>query len=168
MNRKLHNAFLAVTASGFLLVFGLMAAGPSRPLALADSATPSPVIDRDRIAARSAAAVDAGIRDAQAQARDIEARIQARAQAFEAEIDRTAGNASLGDTVASAMAFAAEISTEAALVTALQVLDGGNDQIRQQRVDAAVIEQRHHARRVRGALALPYFSFAQGLRGTGS
>ena len=125
-----------------------MAAGPVL-LPEADAIAPA-------IAASPAAAapvVQVHVDDAEAQARRMEARVRQ----LEAQLDKSA---SLGDTIASAMAFAATVSTEAAINAAIEATD--NDAEQRQR--AADNEQRRHARKVRGALAVPYFSFAQGLR----
>ena len=95
----------------------------------------------------------------QADADAIEAgtrNIEARARQFESELE---DSASLGDTIASAMSFAAAVSTEAALSAAFEATADVAEHKR-----AAAKEKRHHARQVRGALAVPYFSFAQGLR----
>src|SRR3546814_10881537 len=66
---------------------------------------------------------------------------------------------SLGDTIASAVSFAAAVSTEAALRAAFEAT--ADETTRKQE---AAREKRRHARKVRGTLAVPYFSFAQGLR----
>src|SRR3546814_20568885 len=66
---------------------------------------------------------------------------------------------SLGDTIASAVSFAAAVSTEAALSAAFEAT--ADETTRKQE---AAREKRRHARQVRGPLAVPYFSFAQGLR----
>ncbi len=177
MNRRLHNATLAATVSGFLLMFGLVAAEPaSFTAASADSMAGPPLgstvamptaatIDSPAhgIPARDGAAIDA------ARSALLAARIDARARAFEARMARSAERASVGDTVTSAMAFAAEISTEVALVSALGALDAsGRAATAPAPADAALDERRRHAQRIRGAMAVPYFSFAQGLRGAGS
>src|SRR3546814_6313161 len=89
----------------------------------------------------------------------IEARvreIEARARQLESELD---ASASLGDTIASAVSFAAAVSTEAALSAAFEAT--ADETTRKQE---AAREKRRHARQVRGTLAVPYFSFAQGLR----
>ena len=150
MNRKLHNSMLGLGTTGLMLMLALMAASPvspgqdaSAPLGFAASA---PVPAPDAVALQgNADAIEASARD-----------IEARARQFESEL---AGNASLGDTIASAMSFAAAVSTEAALSAAFEATA---DEAEQKR--AAAKEKRRHAREVRGALAVPYFSFAQGLR----
>src|SRR3546814_12443645 len=66
---------------------------------------------------------------------------------------------SLGDTIASAVSFAAAVSTEAALSAAFEAT--ADETTRKQE---AAREKRRHARQVRGTPAVPYFSFAPGLR----
>lgn len=143
MNRKLHNSMLAFSATGLTLVFALMAASPvlpgqdvSTPVALA---APAASLQED------SDAIDARVRE-----------IEARARQFESELEESA---SLGDTIASAVSFAAAVSKEAALSAAFEAT---NDETRQKQ--EAAREKRRHARKVRGTLAVPYFSFAQGLR----
>ncbi|GAB3303330.1 hypothetical protein [Luteimonas notoginsengisoli] len=143
MNRKLHNSMLGLGATGLVLVFALMAATPVLP----GQDAPAPLGF-----AASAPAAGAGPVAMQA---DIDA-IEARARQFESELE---DSASLGDTIASAMSFAAAVSTEAALSAAFEATA---DEAEHKR--AAAKEKRRHARQVRGALAVPYFSFAQGLR----
>lgn len=150
MNRKLHNSLLALSATGLMLVFGLMAASPKLPAGR----------DGDPSALQAPLAAIASQRHAEtaalAQRADaVEARIEARAARLQAELDRSD---SLGDTIASVTAFAAEVSTDAALGGVLRAADEAAES------SDADNEQRRHARRVRGALAVPYFSFAQGLR----
>jgi hypothetical protein len=150
MNRKLHNSMLGLGATGLVLVFALMAATPVLP----GQDAPAPLGF-----AASAPAAGAGPVAMQADIDAIEAgtrNIEARARQFESELE---DSASLGDTIASAMSFAAAVSTEAALSAAFEATA---DEAEHKR--AAAKEKRRHARQVRGALAVPYFSFAQGLR----
>src|SRR5690606_6104251 len=104
MNRKLHNSMLAFSATGLTLVFALMAASPvlpgqdvSTPVALA---APAASLQED------SDAIDARVRE-----------IEARARQFESELEESA---SLGDTIASAVSFAAAVSKEAALSAAFE------------------------------------------------
>ncbi|WP_027080342.1 hypothetical protein [Luteimonas mephitis] len=153
MNRKLHNSMLGLGATGLMLVFALIAASPVLPGQ--DVSTPV-ALAADTTAATDHADVQA---DAQANAEAIEAHarnIEAHARRLESELDRST---SLGETIASAVSFAAVVSTEAALSAAFEAT---SDEAERQR--AATREKRRHARQVRGALAVPYFSFAQGLR----
>jgi hypothetical protein len=149
MNRKLHNSMLAFSATGLMLVLALMAASPV--LSGHDASAPAP-----RLARMSTTGNDDAVRA------DLDA-VAARTRAIEAQATRLAADldrsASLGDTIASAMSFAATVSTEAALNAAMEATDAAAEQRR-----AADNEQRRHARKVRSALAVPYFSFAQGLR----
>jgi hypothetical protein len=147
MNRKLHNSMLAFSATGLMLVFALLAASPLRS-------------GQEGMQARTAAAVAAVDTAVHARADAAQARadeIEARAREFEARLD---ASGSLDDTIASALDFAAAVSTRAVLDAAL---DAADDDARQEQREQAS-EHRRHARQVRGALAVPYFSFAQGLR----
>lgn len=164
MNRRLHNATFAAAVSGAMLVFGLMAATPLVPPSIAAApSAPAPAAVSDQRAAD-------GDARARQQVAELEARLEAKARAFEARMERTAGSASVGNTVASAMAFAAEVTTEVALVSALGALEAGSgtSDAAAARADAERDERRRHAQRVRGVLAVPYFSFAPALRGAGS
>ena len=139
MNRKLHNSMLAFSAAGVMLALTLMAAGPApsgqdAPATLAAVVVHAPGIDADA----------------------FERNIEARARQLEEDLDQ---GASLGDTIASVVSFAATVSTEAALGAAIEATTDQADARRE-----AAREKRRHARQVRGALAVPYFSFAQGLR----
>lgn len=150
MNRKLHNSMLGLATTGLMLVFTLIAASPVLPGQ--DVSTPVALATAGPLAAG-----DAGDLQASAEAIEVHARnIEARARQLESELD---DSASLGDTIASAVSFAAAVSTEAALSAAFEAT---SDEAEQKR--AAAKEKRRHARQVRGALAVPYFSFAQGLR----
>lgn len=154
MNRKLHNSLLAFSATGLMLVFGLMAATPLQPASLDQDQdlqaalpelTVTPVI----------AAGQADIAAVRERAEAVNARIDARASRLQDELGRSR---SLGDTIASVTAFAAEVSTDAALSAVIQAAD-------QAAVEReADSEEARHAKRVRSVLAVPYFSFAQGLR----
>lgn len=152
MNRKLHNSLLAFSATGLMLVFGLMAATPLQPASLDQDLqaalpelTVTPVI----------AAGQADIAAVRERAEAVNARIDARASRLQDELGRSR---SLGDTIASVTAFAAEVSTDAALSAVIQAAD-------QAAVEReADSEEARHAKRVRSVLAVPYFSFAQGLR----
>ena len=143
MNRKLHNSMLAFTAAGVMFVLTLMAAGPA----------PS---GRDMPATLAAVVVHAPAVDIGADAAALERSIEIRARQLEDDLDQSA---SLGDTVATVIGFAAAVSTESALGAAIEATSEQADARRE-----AARERRRHARQVRGALAVPYFSFAQGLR----
>ena len=143
MNRKLHNSFLAFSATGLVMLAGLIAVVPGTP-----AAQSGPVA--------SAAQADApAMRTAASQPAHAVA-IQARVGAFEARIQHST---SAGELLAETAAFTAAIATEAALIAAFE--PAADEVAAQARAD------RHHRRQVRSsraALALPYFSFAQGLR----
>ncbi|MGV8931224.1 MAG: hypothetical protein ACOH1R_03800 [Luteimonas sp.] len=147
MIRKLHNTLLAASASGLMLVFGLMASSPALPGDMQDIDSPEMPLTFAGTDAATQASIDA----AQAGANRIEAHVRQ----LQAGLDR---NPSLGDTIAGAVSFAAAVSTDVALNAAFEA----SAQAAEKR--AAETEQRRHARRVRSALAVPYFSFAQGLR----
>jgi hypothetical protein len=149
MNRKLHNSMLAFSATGLTLVFALIAASPvlpgqdvTTPVALAAS---TPAVELNAELRESSKAIEARAQE-----------IDARARQLESDLD---ASASLGDTIASAVSFAAAVSTEAALNAAFEAT--ADESTRKQE---AAREKRRHARQVRGTLAVPYFSFAQGLR----
>src|SRR5690606_8992805 len=143
MNRKLHNSMLAFTAAGVMLALTLMAAGPA----------PS---GQDAPATLAAVVVHAPAIDVAADAVALERSIESRARQLEEDLDQSA---SLGDTIATVISFAATVSTESALGAAIEATSDQADARRE-----AAREKRRHARQVRGALAVPYFSFAQGLR----
>ena len=152
MNRKLHNSMLAFSATGLTLVFALIAASPvsvdrdvATPVALADAPTPALAVTHAPAQAEQFDVIERDVRD-----------IEARARQLEDELERST---SLGDTIASAVGFAAAVSTEAALNAAFEATADSVEEKRE-----AAREKRRHARQVRGTLAVPYFSFAQGLR----
>ena len=145
MNRKLHNSFLAFSATGLVMLVGLIAVVPG-------SQAPQPDLvahaaQADAIAVRAAASEPA---HAQAVA------IQARTGAVAARIQRSASTAEL---LAETAAFTAAIATEAALIAAFE--PDADEVAAQARADR---QHRRQVHRSRAALALPYFSFAQGLR----
>ena len=154
MNRKLHNSMLAFSSTGLVLLAGLMAAVSETN----DAALAAPAAQA-RATSQPAAFPQARFQAAQAHASAISARsaaLQARAQAFEARLERSASTA---DMLAETAAFTVEMATEAALSAAFE-------QATEQEAEEQPAEntQRTHVRRSRAALALPYFSFAQGLR----
>jgi len=159
MNRKLNNSLLAFSVSGLLLAMGILAAHPSQPgssVTVLDAA----VADAEpavAIATAPAAAIWTTADRALGRAAWADA-IEADAQAQE----RTPG-ADLDGLVAAAITLGTEVSANAALAQALQAADAT------QALRIAEGARRNHAHRLRSALAVPYFSFAQGLRrGAGS
>ena len=86
----------------------------------------------------------------------LEARISTRAAHLQRELEQSN---SLSDTLASAASFAAEVSTDAAI-------DAMATELADQSIEKPdpETEQQRHARKVRGVVAVPYFSFAQGMR----
>lgn len=149
MNRKLHNSMLAISSTGLVLLAGLMAA-VSQPQDVAST----------RAEATAAAPAVEYPRSTEAYAQAAAARaeaLEARSEAFEARLEQSA---STSEMLAETAAFTVETATEAALWTAFEEL------VEQQaEVDPPADDRtRSHVRRSRAALALPYFSFAQGLR----
>ena len=140
MNRHLHNAMLGFSAAGLVLFTGLVAA-----VAAPQRAQSASVVQAHSITLPAAAAT------AQADATAI----QARARAFEARLEASTSTAEI---LAETAAFTTAIATESALVA---VFAQPADDAAQARVDR---QHRRQVRRSRAALALPYFSFAQGLR----
>lgn len=158
MNRKLHNSLMALSTTGLLLVVGLMAATPvagpadlyaGSAVALVDVDVPTPAISETE--------VDAATRRIDARA----AAIDARAHAFEEEF-RNAGDAQ--HAIALTAGFIAETATEAAVAAALAELNGEAHEAEADSEPPAR-ETPRKRRNARSALALPYFSFARGLRG---
>ena len=150
MNRKLHNSLMALSTTGLLLVVGLMAATPV--------AGPA---GRDAWSDVALVRVEAPAR-ADAVERDIEDRTagDARAKAFEEEF-RNAGDAH--EAIALTAAFVAETAVEAALTAAFA--EAQADDKAKPEPEAPARESRRKRRSARSTLALPYFSFARGLRG---
>lgn len=152
MNRKLHNSMLALSTTGLMLFAGVMAAVSGAPdprsrVAVVQTQPPAQVPP-----------METSTKAVQAHA----AAIQARARAFEARIQRSA---SAAEMLAETAAFTARIATETALNIALEQPAAFEQPAKQDAdQDAADRQQRRHVHRSRAALALPYFSFAQGLR----
>jgi hypothetical protein len=153
MYRKVHNTMLAFSATGVLLLVGLMAGAPTMPTRTAHvvrTLAIGPVLLRLESPATPAA--------------DLKARnIDARIHALEAQLERSA---SAAETVSHTAAFAANLVAHATIADAL-AKDADPVVVAQDDLDSDADErqnQRRHVRRARAALALPYFSFAQGLR----
>jgi len=150
MYRKVHNTMLAFSATGVLLLVGLMAGDPTiqaRTAHVVRTLAVGPLLLRLESPATPAA--------------DVEAKsIDARLQALEAQLDHSA---SAAEAVAHTAAFAANIAASTALAEDAGIAAGQDEQasIANERQNQS---QRRHVRRARAALALPYFSFAQGLR----
>lgn len=151
MYRKAHNTMLALSATGVLMLVALMAATP----ALQNAAASQPVT--------RTVAVGPLLLQLQAPSQQaIEARtraIEARSQALEERIE---ASASAADALALAAEFATQTATEQAFLAAF--IDAKPAVAVATIDDASERSQRRHLRRAREALALPYFSFAQGLR----
>jgi hypothetical protein len=164
MNRKLQNTLVALSTTGLLAVVGLLAA---TPVGVAHPAFGEGVVGSvahvanppgrgapgaDEFTALAGAGIDA----------EISARIEARVRAFEEEF----GNAgSSSEAIASTAAFIAGTATEAALagVFAGIAAEAHGD------ADSAPARRDPPRKRrtTRSKLALPYFSFAHGLRRNG-
>ncbi len=151
MNRKLHNSLMALSTTGLLLVVGLMAATPVAGPAGRDAWSDVALV---RVEAPARAdAFERRIEDRTAAA------IDARAKAFEQEF-RNAGDAH--EAIALTAAFVAETATEAALTAAFAEATAGKTEAEAEARARKAPRKRGSAR---SALALPYFSFARGLRG---
>ena len=155
MNRKLRNTILAFSVTGTVLALGLLAARPlvpgdgSIPAALATAATSPDTAPTRPLAAPAdlnAVAVDG-----------IEARFLARSREFERDM---ADIASLDGAMALTAGFVATATTEAVIAEILArdipATTGAN------RADPDAAPAPRHRRSVRGAFAVPYFSFASG------
>jgi hypothetical protein len=142
MNRKLHNSLMALSSTGLLLVLGLMVATPVETT-------------RDTPPTATAAEVPADaarLRRAEVRA----AAMEARARAFEADV---AAAADAGEALTLTAAFVAEAATAAAMAAAFDELPAAGA------APEATAPRRGTPRRsARSSLALPYFSFARGLR----
>src|SRR3546814_11159302 len=110
MNRKLHNSMLAFSATGLVLVFALIAASPvlpgqdvSTPVALAAS---TPAVELNAGLQENNKAIDARVREIEASARHLESELDA--------------SAPLGDTIPSAVTFAAAVTPATALSAAFE------------------------------------------------
>lgn len=160
MNRKLHNSLMALSTTGLLLVVGLIVATPAvGPAAMATAdASPAHVAPVDAVSRTDAIdqAIDGAI-DSELDAR-IEAAIEARTRTFEAEL-RNASDAQ--QAIAVTAAFVAGTATEAALAAALAEV-----QAKEPAAEAPARQPPRKRRSARSTLALPYFSFARGLRGS--
>ena len=154
MYRKVHNTMLAFSATGVLLLVGLMAGVPAQaPQPLVRTVAIGPLVLQLKSSAHSAQARTASI--------------EARAKALEAQIG---ASKSTTDSLAHVVSFAAGVATETAFLAAfadeLDATAAATAGAEHDRAGAADDRQnqRRHVRRAREALALPYFSFAQGLR----
>ena len=156
MNRKLRNTILAFSVTGTVLALGLLTARPvmpgdgRMPAAIADTSTdPATATSAPAYAPRAAA-------PSASAANGIEARILAHSRQFEDDI---ANAASLESAMALTAGFVASAATEAVIAEILSkdipTAGAGHAE-----ADAASTPRRR--RSVRGAFAVPYFSFARG------
>jgi hypothetical protein len=158
MNRKLHNSLMALSTTGLLLVVGLMAATPAVGPAAMTTTDASPTDVAPAVVMPHTDAIRTDTIDSELDAR-IEAAIDARTKAFEAEL----GNADdAHQAIATTVAFVAETATEAALIAALAELQAKEPAAA---AEAPARQTPRKRRSARSSMALPYFSFARGLRG---
>ncbi|MDR7134468.1 hypothetical protein J2X06_001652 [Lysobacter niastensis] len=134
MNRRLHNSYTAMLATGAALALGLMLASPT-------TLNPQPEAIQVQVGALgfSYLPAKAGVDNAE------------RAKALTRSIERRADHV---ETLADAAALTAEIATAAALTSSLREIDQAdatNDSPR------SANKTRHRSRQT---LAMPYFSFA--------
>lgn len=134
MNRRLHNSYTAMLATGAALALGLMLASPA-------TLNPRPEAIQFQVGAVgfSYLPAKAGVENAE------------RVKALTRSIERRADHV---ETLADAAALTAEIATAAALSSSLRELDqadAANDSPR------SANKTRHRSRQT---LAMPYFSFA--------
>lgn len=148
MYRKVHNTMLAFSATGVLLLVGLMAGAPtmqSRTTHVVRTLAVGPLLLRLESPATPAA--------------DIQAKsIDAHLQTLEAQLEHSA---SAAEAVSHTATFAANIAARTAFAEDTGAIAPEDEQAS---VAHERQSQRRHVRRARAALALPYFSFAQGLR----
>lgn len=138
MNRKLHNAFTALMASGAALALGLTFALP----------VPQPV--QPQPAQPQAIALQLGPLDARFTPTDPAAGHAAQAEALARSIERRSAKV---DTLADAAALTAEIATIVALAGRLEATE-------QAALETEKKQARTASRRSRQTLVMPYFSFA--------
>lgn len=149
MNRKLHNTILAFSVSSVMLFVGLVVAEPA---SLRQEASPT--------------SVPVSAFHGQAHDDAVDAAIDARVRAFETELARAEDP---GEVLALTAGLIATTATEAALLAALgELREDGAERGRAERPDN---ERTRPARRSGGSrevIAVPYFSFARGSRGSRS
>lgn len=134
MNRRLHNSYTAMLATGAALALGLMLASPTTL-----NPQPEPIQVQVGALGFSYLPSKAGVDNAE------------RAQALARSIERRADNV---ETLADAAALTAEIATAAALASSLRELDRADATNQSPR---SANKTRHRSRQT---LAMPYFSFA--------
>lgn len=149
MNRKLHNTILAFSVTGMMLFVGLVIAEPAQP-------------EQDAL---PAAVPVSFLQEADDPDDAVGAAIDARVRAFELDL---AGVTDPGEALALTAGLIATTATETALKTALVELR--RDAAAREQVQAGPDRPRP-ARRSgssRDVIAVPYFSFARGSRGSRS
>lgn len=146
MNQKLHNTILASAVVGAALLFGLLAAQP---------------VEANRPSARQAyhhAGYAAGKLIAAELRHELARDVEARTRGLEAEL----AGASAGEAVALASALLASSVVEATVTSVLEEVTGRQPPVRRRAQPRS--EEQPAGARDRGALAMPYFSTAHGLR----
>lgn len=155
MNRKLHNTILAFSVTGVMLFVGLVIAEPAH--SLVDEATPAALQEAGIGTDNLPASPTAGLTG------HDEAR-----KAFEADIARAANT---GEAIAIAAGYIAVTATETALAAAMEDLERRREE-RKAIADADTERKEPATRRkasaTRELIAVPYFSFARGSRGSRS
>ncbi len=153
MNRKLHNTILAFSVPGVMLFVGLIVAEPVIPVSPYSVGGPAASINGSEPRALEA----------------ISESLESRTRAFEARIENAADTS---EASALAVGFLAASITEVALATALNdIADdvaavediASNKEAKDQPPRAS-----RRAARSRDLIAVPYFSFARGSRGSRS
>ena len=134
MNRRLHNSYTAMLATGAALALGLMLASPATL-----NPQPEPIQIQVGALGFSYLPAKAGVDNAE------------RVQALTRSIERRADNV---ETLADAAALTAEVATAAALASSLREIDHA-DATHDSPRSANKTRQRN-----RQTLAMPYFSFA--------
>ena len=153
MNRKLHNTILAFSVTGVMLFVGLVVA--------------EPVLQDEAAVPGHAPAVVAGMpTPEQALDSTIDATVEARATQLDASL---AGAADPAEALALTAGMIAAPATEVALQTSLSERRSGF--ATREHAPQANTETPRPARRSGGSrdvIAVPYFSFARGSRGSRS
>lgn len=165
MNRKLRNTILAFSVTGTVLALGLMAARPvahpagPQPAAIAAIAAAAPHAPAAARAADGTGQPPVAQQKNHAGGGDVEARILARSQQFEQDIAQAA---SLQSTLALTAGFVAAATAEAVVAEILSAEQPAAAPA-EAAPAAAGPETAPRRRRgsVRGAVAVPYFSFAR-------
>lgn len=149
MNRKLHNTILAFSVTGMMLFVGLVIAEPALPEqdALPAAVPVSSLHETDDLDDAVGAAIDARVR------------------AFEVDL---AGVTDPGEALALTAGLIATTATETALKTALGELRRDAGEREQSQSGPERPRPARNSGGSRDVIAVPYFSFARGSRGSRS